>query len=293
MNARRWSRCHARRRRRIGTILAAALAVASAAALAYPIARSFLSTHDQGLSIGEYATTTGTLPDEERSRAVECARRFNETLAQCQGASIYDLAGTEGLDEAAQALDVAGDGIIGYVAIGKIDVRLPVYREDVDANAAATAAMHLRGTSLPVGGEGAHCVIYAHRGLPSAQLFRDLDKLEIGDTFSISRLDDTLVYQVDQILVVDPDDDSALRIDADGDYCTLLTCTPYGLNTHRLLVRGTHVKTIHDGEPERVREAYLVPAAAASMMTLGALEGMRLWKTRHARHLRKTLRKKG
>lgn len=138
-------------------------------------------------------------------------------------------------------LDVDGHGMIGYISIEKIRVELPIYHgtsEEVLSNAAG----HLEGTSFPVGGVGTHSAISAHRGLASATLFTNLDKLEIGDTFTITVLDRLLTYEIDEILIVDPKDVSSLEIDDDKDYVTLITCTPYGINSHRLLVRGKRIE---------------------------------------------------
>ena len=137
-------------------------------------------------------------------------------------------------------LNLAGDGMMGYVQIPKINVKIPVFHT-TDEEVLLTAAGHLEGSSLPVGGEGTHAVISAHRGLPSAALFTDLDRLEEGDCFLLYILDDVLCYRVDQISVVEPEDTSALAAEDGKDLVTLLTCTPYGVNSHRLLVRGYRV----------------------------------------------------
>ena len=137
-------------------------------------------------------------------------------------------------------LDINGSGIMGYIDIPKIHIMLPVYHGTADS-VLQVAIGHLTGTSLPVGGEGSHCVVSGHRGLPSARLFTDLDKLVAGDTWTINVLDRTLTYEVDQIRVVEPTDLSNLKIEQGKDYCTLVTCTPYGINTHRLLVRGHRI----------------------------------------------------
>ena len=134
-------------------------------------------------------------------------------------------------------LDVTGTGIMGYLEIPKIHVKLPVYH-GVDEGVMQIAAGHMPGSSLPVGGKGTHAVLSGHRGLPSAKLFTALDEMKMGDTFSLHVLNRTLTYRVDQCAVVLPDDSDNLGIEADGDYCTLVTCTPYGVNSHRLLVRG-------------------------------------------------------
>ena len=139
-----------------------------------------------------------------------------------------------------KTLDVTGTGIMGYVEIPKINVSLPIYHGD-DQAILQIAIGHIPGTSLPVGGKGTHSVLSGHRGLPSARLFTDIDQLKKGDIFMLQVMDNTLTYKVDQISVVLPSDMSKLQIDSNQDYCTLMTCTPYGVNTHRLLVRGHRI----------------------------------------------------
>ena len=168
--------------------------------------------------------------------------------------------------------DVNGDGMMGYITIEKIKVQLPIYHGTSD-KVLNSAVGHVEGSSLPVGGESTHSVLSAHRGLPSAKLFTNLDKVEVGDVFTIRILDRTITYQVDQILIVLPHETEALNLVPGEDYCTLVTCTPYGINTHRMLVRGTRIENI---EPDRVinviTEAYQIdplivtPAVAAPML---------------------------
>ena len=140
-----------------------------------------------------------------------------------------------------QTLAVSGNGIMGFITIPKIGIELPIYHS-IRTEVLNIACGHLEGTSLPVGGESTHCVLSAHRGLPHAKLFTDLDKLEVGDTFQITVLDRTLTYQIDQIKVVRPNEVNDIQIVEGEDLCTLLTCTPYGINSHRLLVRGTRIE---------------------------------------------------
>lgn len=165
-------------------------------------------------------------------------------------------------DEYYSVLDVAGNGIIGYVDIPKIDVELPVYHGTSD-QILNMAVGHLEGSSLPIGGESRHAVLSAHRGLPSAKLFTDLDKMEVGDTFTITVLNQVLTYEVDQILIVEPAQLESLNIVDGEDYCTLLTCTPYGINTHRLLVRGHRIEN-EQGSIVIQREAIKIPAYIAA-----------------------------
>ena len=148
-------------------------------------------------------------------------------------------------------LDIAGNGIMGYVEIPKIQVNLPIYHGTEDP-VLQVAIGHLEWSSLPVGGESTHCVLSGHRGLPSAKLFTNLDKLREGDIFLLRILDEVLTYEVDQILIVEPQEVEALQIVEGQDYCTLVTCTPYGINTHRLLVRGHRIDNVEEAKTVRV-----------------------------------------
>ena len=164
------------------------------------------------------------------------AEQYNEYLREGR-ASFFNPSGVTGYND---TLNITGTGIMGYIDIDKIGVELPVYH-GVDDGVLQIGVGHIEGSSLPVGGPGTHCVLSGHRGLPSARLFTDLDKMEVGDRFRITVLDRVLTYEVDQIRTVLPEDVSNLTIDDGKDYCTLVTCTPYGINTHRLLVRGVRV----------------------------------------------------
>lgn len=163
-------------------------------------------------------------------------------------------------------LDISGTGIMGYITIKKLGVELPIYH-GTDEGILQIAAGHLKGTSFPVGGDSTHSVISAHRGLPSTKLFTDLDKMEVGDTFTITILNREITYEVDDISIVLPDETDSLQIEDKKDYCTLMTCTPYGINTHRLLVRGHCIGT---GEPQHIHvtaEAFQIdPTITASVM---------------------------
>lgn len=176
---------------------------------------------------------------------LESARAYNEELATCDYR--WRLTDEQKADYEAQ-LDVTGEGVMGYVDIPKIDVELPIYHGTSEA-VLTVGVGHIEGSSLPVGGVGTHAVISGHRGLPSATLFTDIDQLAEGDVFYLRVLDEVLAYEVDQILTVEPDDLSALAIEEDKDLCTLVTCTPYGINTHRLLVRGHRTEVPADVAP--------------------------------------------
>ena len=222
--------------------------------LVYPTVADQWNTYRQSRLISSYENRIQAMEPEDFTAEWEKARAFNDTLTQN---SIYeDVFGEEDQEledtDYWQILNVGGDGVMGYLSIPKINIKLSIYHGTSD-EVLQTGVGHLNGTKLPIGGESTHSVLAAHRGLPSARLFTDIDQMEKGDMFYIHVLDETLAYQVDQILdMVDKDDhetlEEALRIQEGKDQVTLFTCTPYGVNSHRLLVRGTRVP--YNGEEE-------------------------------------------
>jgi sortase A len=195
--------------------------------------------HRQNRLIDNYTTKVAELQEEEKSEARSAAEAYNNTLA--------GLSDDASLDEDTYnaLLNIDGSGIMGYLEVPKIDVRLAIYH-GTGEDALENGVGHLEDTSLPVGGSSTHCVLSGHRGLPSAKLFTDLDKLGNGDLFYIYVLGETLAYEVDQVLVVEPTQVDALKITPGQDYVTLLTCTPYGVNSHRLLVRGHRTEVVNE-----------------------------------------------
>lgn len=222
--------------------------------LVYPTVADQWNTYRQSRLISSYERTINEMEPEDFTAEWEKAWAFNDTLTQN---SIYgDVFGEEDQEledtEYWQVLNVGGDGVMGYLSIPNINIKLSIYHGTGD-EVLQTGVGHLNGTKLPIGGESTHSVLAAHRGLPSARLFTDIDQLEKGDMFYIHVLDETLAYQVDQILdMVDKDDyetlEEALQIEEGKDQVTLFTCTPYGVNSHRLLVRGIRVP--YNGEEE-------------------------------------------
>lgn len=205
--------------------------------LLYPAVSQYWNTKTQTRAVDNYQAILDSLKQEDYTMFFQAAETYNADLNQLEK-PLFDYCQLEGYNE---ILNVTGNGIMGYLSIQKLGVELPVYH-GISPEVLNIACGHLEGTSLPVGGESTHCVLSAHRGLPHAKLFTDLDKMELGDTFILTVLDRTLTYQVDQIKVVRPDEIDDVQI-ADGeDLCTLLTCTPYGINSHRLLVRGTRIE---------------------------------------------------
>ena len=208
--------------------------------LLYPSISNYHNQKVQSQAIFDYETILNNYDDNDYENFFLEAKKYNDQLSKLTNPFITH----ETLKGYNEALNINGSGMMGYLTINKIKVELPIYHgtsEDVLNKAVG----HLEGSSLPIGGVGTHSVLSAHRGLPSSKLFTELDKLEIGDTFTITILNQVLTYEIDQITIVEPSDISNLEINPDEDYVTLLTCTPYGINTHRLLVRGVRVL---DGE---------------------------------------------
>ena len=219
--------------------------LAGVSLLLYPSLSDYWNSMPQTRAIASYAETVSQLDTAQYDEMWKAAQDYNRSLAQRETA----FALTDEQKAAYESLlDVSGLGVMGYIEIPEIDCSLPIYH-GTEESVLQVAVGHLEWSSLPVGGEGTHCVLSGHRGLPSAKLFTNLDKLAVGDTFLLRVLDEVLTYEVDQILIVEPEQVDALGIVPGEDYCTLVTCTPYGINTHRLLVRGHRV----ENTPEAAR----------------------------------------
>ena len=204
--------------------------------LLYPSISSYWNSKTQTEAIVNYEAMLASYKPEDYSAIFDAADAYNAALAEME----YPYRDHQQAGDYHEILNVSGNGMMGYLSIPKISQELPVYHGTADS-VLAFAVGHIQGSSLPVGGENVHTVVSAHRGLPTAVLFTHLDRMEIGDTFHFTILDRTITYEVDQIHIVDPEDASQIQIEAGKDYCTLLTCTPYGINTHRLLVRGHQI----------------------------------------------------
>lgn len=205
----------------------------------YPVISNWWNEKHTTVAIADYVGCVNNMSEDEKVRLMEQARDYNRKLAELSDPfTQYDE--IEGYED---ILDVSGTGIMGYINIPMIGGDFPIYH-GTSPEVLNVAAGHLQGSSLPIGGSGTHAVISAHRGLPTAKLFTDLDKLEKGDMFSITILDETLTYLVDDIQVVEPEDMNKLAVIENEDHVTLMTCTPYGINTHRLLVRGKRIETV-------------------------------------------------
>ena len=225
--------------------------------LLYPVVSDYWNSLYQSRAISSYVDVVTEMDDDSYEDMWKQAQAYNAAL---QGNPNRFQPSEEQRKNGEKLLDVTGNGIIGYVESPSIDVMLPIYH-GTDEEVLQVAIGHVEGSSLPIGGAGTHCVISGHRGLPSSRLFTDLDQLAEGDIFILRVLDETLTYEVDQIRIVEPEDISLLGIEEGKDFCTLVTCTPYGVNSHRLLVRGHRVENQQTFQTLRVTaDAMLVDA---------------------------------
>lgn len=216
--------------------------------LLYPSVSDYWNSFHQTQAIASYAENVATLDQARYDALWKDAKAYNASLLGRSNAYLLSEAQRAQYDE---LLDVSGLGVMGYIEIPSIGCSLPVYH-GTEESVLQIAVGHLDWTSLPVGGASTHCVLSGHRGLPSAKLFTNLDKLVEGDVFMLRVLDEVLTYEVDQILIVEPQEVAALQIVEGKDYCTLVTCTPYGVNTHRLLVRGHRIENIEEAKAVRI-----------------------------------------
>lgn len=252
-------------KRKIVNILFGLLFLIGFGILAYPTIANQWNTYRQSRLISGYDQAVSQMDEEDFDKAWEEARAYNATFEQ--NSIMSDVFGIDEADDIKgteywKVLNVGGDGIMGYITIPKINIKLAIYH-GTDTDVLQTGVGHLNGTKLPVGGEGNHTVLSAHRGLPSAKLFTDIDQLKEKDRFYLHILNEDMAYEVDQILpMVDKDDydalQEALKVEEGQDYVTLFTCTPYGVNSHRLLVRGHRVP--YDGELETTPTQSMVQA---------------------------------
>jgi len=270
-------------RKNLSTIILILIFLVGLSVMLYPSVSDAVNRKHQSRAVAGYAEEVEQLSDADYQTYFDAADAYNRQLNTIPNA-FYKPDLVSGY---AQTLDISGTGIMGYITIPKISVELPIYH-GTDEGVLQVAAGHLEGSSLPVGGAGTHAVISAHRGLPSAKLFTNLDELEVGDRFTITVLNRVLTYEVDQISIVLPTEIDQLLPTEGMDYVTLMTCTPYGINTHRLLVRGKRVETTESQKHIRVAadafriEPIIVAPILAIPMLLAALVGVLV-----APHLRK------
>lgn len=263
-------------KRRITNVIFILVFLTGLGFLLYPTVSDRWNRMHQTRAITAYAEAAASMDDADYEKVMAAARAYNGELA-ARGGSVTLTEEEKAAYEA--QLNITGQGIMGYIDIPKINCYLPVYHGTTEG-VLQTSVGHLEGSSLPVGGESTHCVLSGHRGLPSARLFTDLDQIITGDMFMVCVLDEVLTYEVDQILVVLPEETEALAIETGKDYCTLVTCTPYGVNSHRLLVRGRRTDTLSGEMTQRITadavqiETPLVVSVAAVPMVVVLLAAL-------------------
>ena len=236
-----------KKRNVISTAILVVLLLVGLSVMLNPTVSDWWNSRVQTRAIATYNQSVEQMDTGDKERLLMEAHSYNATLSHLTAPfTNWEDAGNYG-----KILDISGTGIMGYISIPKIQVELPIYH-GTSAEVLNVAVGHLQGSSFPVGGENTHAVISAHRGLPSAKLFSDLDQLVEGDTFTVTILDEVLTYEVEKIFIVKPDELDKLAIIPGGDYVTLMTCTPYGVNSHRLLVRAHRVDTVY---PHNVKVA--------------------------------------
>lgn len=228
--------------------LLAILLIFGVCLLAYPSASNYWNSLHQSKAIATYVDDLEKIDTTEYDKMLEDVREYNRSLLLKPNRWAVS-------DEERQyyesLLNISGTGVMGYIEIPQINVSLPIYH-GCSEEVLQVAVGHIEGTSMPLGGLGTHTVLSGHRGLPSAKLFTDLDKLIVGDVFLMRILNETITYEIDQILIVEPTDVDALVIEQDKDYCTLVTCTPYGVNSHRMLVRGHRIENLEEAKDIRI-----------------------------------------
>ena len=280
------------------TLILLLILLIGAGLIAYPSFANWWNSFHQSRAVASYAETVANMNTEEYERIISKAQAYNRKLSR---SGILWTLDEDEEKEYKEQLDIGTSGIMGYIDIPKIDLMLPIYH-GIEESILQVAVGHIPGTSLPVGGKGSHCVVSGHRGLPSARLFTDIDKLVEGDSFTITVLNKTLTYEVDQIRTVLPTDLSDLQIEKGKDYVTLVTCTPYGINTHRLLVRGHRIENA-DGDASVIADAlqiepiYIAPFIAVPILILliigmFIMTGMRTRRRREKRQIYSQMRVK-
>ena len=239
--------------------------------LLYPTFSDWWNSFHQSRLVASYVDQVANMDDDQYEKIWSAAWDYNRSLVDRPNDFLLS---EEQWERYKALLNVAENGIMGYIEVPKIDIVYPIYH-GTDEAVLQIAIGHLEWTSLPVGGEGSHCVVSGHRGLPSARLFTDLDQMEEGDTFLLRVLDEVLTYEVDQILIVEPDETDELLIVEGEDLCTLITCTPYGINSHRMLVRGHRIDTAEvkavrrvTADAVQIEPVMVAPFVAAPMLLI-------------------------
>lgn len=251
--------------------------------LLYPSVSEFWNSKHQSRAISGYTEKVLEIDDNRYELMLQEANEYNKKLEN--GLSRW-IPSEKEVEEYNGLLNIGGTGIMGYVEIPDLGISLPIYH-GVDEAVLQIAIGHLQGSSLPVGGAGTHCAISGHRGLPSAKLFTNIDELKEGDVFLLCVLDEVLTYEVDQIRIVEPKDLSALEIEENKDLCTLITCTPYGVNSHRLLVRGHRIETVENNSIRVSADAMQIDETiVASFVSVPIMLLLLIWLLIHYRKRR-------
>ncbi|MDO4803266.1 MAG: class C sortase [Lachnospiraceae bacterium] len=277
-------------RSKIITIILFAIMLVGAGLMLYPSAANWWNSLTQTGYVASYMSEVASMDKSEYEKILNEAIEYNKKLSET-GLN-FDMTEEE-MEEYNRVLNVSGSGVMGYIDIPKINETLPVYHNTEDT-ILRIAVGHIVGTSLPVGGESSHCVVSGHRGLPTAKLFTDIVKLVEGDTWTLNVLDQVLTYEVDQIRVVEPSNMKYIQIEKGKDYCTLVTCTPYGINSHRILIRGHRIPNVQanlrvTADAMIIDKIYVAPFVAAPILIILLI--MMLVTTRKKPHVkRKTLR---
>lgn len=237
----------------LSTVILIIILLVGISVMLYPTVSDWWNSRVQSYAIANYDAAVEEMDDSRYEEIMAGAHWYNECLTKVHA----PLSAPQAVSDYNDTLNISGTGIMGYITIPTIQVQLPIYH-GTSAEVLNVAAGHLQGSSLPVGGESTHCVISAHRGLPSARLFSDLDQLYVGDTFTITIMNEILTYEVEEILIVLPHEMDKLAIIDGKDYVTLMTCTPYGINSHRLLVRSKRIETVYPHNVKIVADAVQV-----------------------------------
>lgn len=251
--------------------------------LLYPSVANYWNSFHQTRAIMSYQESVTKMSDKEYKKILSEARKYNKKLAKT---GIRWRMTDEERKEYNSKLKIKDSNVMSYISLPKFHIKVPIYH-GTEESVLQVAIGHIEGSSLPVGGKSTHCIISGHRGLPSARLFTDLDKVKEGDTWTITTLNETLTYECDQIRIVEPDDLSSLKIEKGEDYCTLVTCTPYGINTHRLLVRGHRIPNA-DGAADLTADAIQIePIYVAPVMAVPAIIILLIVMMLSARHAKR------
>ena len=254
-------------------ILICVIGLVGAGLLAYPSVADWWNSFHQSRAVAAYAQAVAEMDEETYDRLLGEAEAYNRKLAET---GILWTMSKKQMKEYDALLNINDTGIMGYIDIPKINIQLPIYH-GTDEAVLQIAIGHIAGSSLPIGGKSTHCIVSGHRGLPSAKLFTDIDKMSEGDVFTMTVLDRTVTYEVDQVRIVEPTNLSDLQIVEGKDYCTLVTCTPYGINTHRLLVRGHRIANLN-GDADVVADGLQIqPVYVAPFIALPILLILIIW----------------